>query len=276
MNILNPSISVHVDPSNPGQFFACCGLLELADRLWPGAEGYFAPRAFSGSSGDVSASAGAGWGAGDFHLICAGDVATLMRAIAQAPLALLDPEKESDSPVELAGPFSPSLRVDWWRDETGKGLKTWAGSMRGPRIAQAMQQALQDPRFHGPDMFQVGDVVYDENGKKAEPFYFDARRALNAHSQDVGFSLDGIEATTLAYPAVEFLCLVGLERARPVAEEGQWFRYSLWTRPIGVVLLAPAVAGLLPGISGPTYRFENAYRTSQRKHKAFRLAQRIS
>jgi hypothetical protein len=32
---------VAVDPTNPGQFFACCGLLELADRLWPGAEGWF-------------------------------------------------------------------------------------------------------------------------------------------------------------------------------------------------------------------------------------------
>lgn len=38
----NPSITVAVDPTNPGQFFACCGLLELADRLWPGAEGWFA------------------------------------------------------------------------------------------------------------------------------------------------------------------------------------------------------------------------------------------
>ena len=36
-----PSIRVKVDPTNPGQFFACCGLLELADRLWPGAEGWF-------------------------------------------------------------------------------------------------------------------------------------------------------------------------------------------------------------------------------------------
>ena len=36
------SITVAVDPTNPGQFFACCGLLELADRLWPGAEGWFA------------------------------------------------------------------------------------------------------------------------------------------------------------------------------------------------------------------------------------------
>ena len=38
----SPSITVTVDPTNPGQFFACCGLLELADRLWPGAEGWFA------------------------------------------------------------------------------------------------------------------------------------------------------------------------------------------------------------------------------------------
>ena len=34
-------IRVAVDPTNPGQFFACCGLLELANRLWPGAEGWF-------------------------------------------------------------------------------------------------------------------------------------------------------------------------------------------------------------------------------------------
>ena len=31
-----PSIAVSVDPTNPGQFFACCGLLELADRLRQG------------------------------------------------------------------------------------------------------------------------------------------------------------------------------------------------------------------------------------------------
>jgi len=30
-----PNITVNVDVTNPGQFFAYCGLLELADRLWP-------------------------------------------------------------------------------------------------------------------------------------------------------------------------------------------------------------------------------------------------
>jgi len=41
MNHPEPNITVNVDVTNPGQFFACCGLLELADRLWPGAEGWF-------------------------------------------------------------------------------------------------------------------------------------------------------------------------------------------------------------------------------------------
>ena len=36
-----PTITVDVDVTNPGQFFACCGLLGLADRLWPGVEGRF-------------------------------------------------------------------------------------------------------------------------------------------------------------------------------------------------------------------------------------------
>ena len=38
---MSEPIRITVDPTNPGQFFACCGLLELADRLWPGAEGWF-------------------------------------------------------------------------------------------------------------------------------------------------------------------------------------------------------------------------------------------
>ena len=49
-----PSIRVNVDPTNPGQFFACCGFLELADRLWRGAEGWFEePREFCIAAGGV-------------------------------------------------------------------------------------------------------------------------------------------------------------------------------------------------------------------------------
>ena len=46
MSLPQSTIKVAVDLSNPGQFFACCGLLELAHRLWPGAEGWFESGAF--------------------------------------------------------------------------------------------------------------------------------------------------------------------------------------------------------------------------------------
>ncbi len=46
MSNTEPNIQIPVDLTNPGQFFACCGLLELADRLWPGAEGWFEDRTF--------------------------------------------------------------------------------------------------------------------------------------------------------------------------------------------------------------------------------------
>ncbi len=41
MSALSANIVIPMDLGNPGQFFACCGLLELADRLWPGTEGRF-------------------------------------------------------------------------------------------------------------------------------------------------------------------------------------------------------------------------------------------
>jgi CRISPR-associated endonuclease/helicase Cas3 len=65
-----PTIHVTVDPANPGQFFACCGLLELADRLWPGAEAYFVDK--------------------EFRIVCNGELKDLIYAITSAELTQLD------------------------------------------------------------------------------------------------------------------------------------------------------------------------------------------
>ena len=52
MSAKQANITIPVDLTNPGQFFACCGLLELADRLWPGTEGWFDKREFCILTGD--------------------------------------------------------------------------------------------------------------------------------------------------------------------------------------------------------------------------------
>ncbi len=248
-----PSIRVNVDVTNPGQFFACCGLLELADRLWPAAEGWFESGSFL-----VTAKGGS--------------QAELLKAARSAASVQADPSDEYSSPVEFGLPFG--LLLDWWTDERagGRKLKVWAGRMASVRICRAMKSVLGDPAFHTEALFDRAMVVYDpdEPDKKVEPYSFDARRGANAQALDIGFMPDALQMTTAAYPAVEFLALVGLQRARPArTEAARVFDYFTWSAPLPVELIPVATAGLLGHVGATGYRFENAFRTDQKKHKSF-------
>ena len=246
-----PNISIEVDLTNPGQFFACCGLLELTDRLWPGSEGWF--------------------DANTFRILSDGTLDELLQAITATDLEQLDPNDHMASPIHLAEPFD--VRLDWWCDGFfgGKRLKVWAGSMRNVRIARAMQQAMvciPDPE----DLFDYATVVYDPDQpkKKVEPYYFDSRRGRNAQSLDIGFAPDSLNMTSAAYPAVEFLCLIGLQRYRPaLTKTRRVFRYHAWANPLPARVASAAACGNLLTSSTEIYRFENAFRTDQRRHKSF-------
>lgn len=251
MKVSEPNISVDVDLTNPGQFFACCGLLELADRLWPSVEGWFEHD--------------------QFHINSAGNLNALLRAISTTLVEALDPEDNMASPMRLPAPID--LRLDWWNDTTahGKRLKVWAGSMQSPRISRAMQHALADVPPTAT-ILNFATVVHDPHQpkKKVEPYYFDSRRGWNAKSLDIGFAPDSLKMTTLAHPATEFLCLVGLQRFRPAATNKQRvFDYHTWSEPLPPVLAALATCGKLKPFSLSAYRFENAFRTDQKKHKSF-------
>jgi CRISPR-associated protein Csb3 len=76
--------------------------------------------------------------------------------------------------------------------------------------------------------------------------------------------------TTEAHPAVEFLCLIGLQRFRPMpTEKPRVFDYYTWPFPLSARVAPLAVCGLLQQDGCRGFRFENAFRTDQRKHKAF-------
>ncbi len=234
-------------------------MLELTDRLWGGAEGWF-------EEGDYSIRP---LPSEDRTARSLGD---LVLAIAGASVLATDSEDDYSSPIQIPDPFN--LRLDWWNDHhTGGGrLKPWAGSMRGVRIARAMQNVLQWEELHISGLLDYSAVVYDraEPDKKVEPFYFDARRGASALPIDIGFSPDSLHMTNLAYPAVEFLCLVGLQRFRPQpTDTPRVFEYYTWTIPLGSSVAAFAASGLLKHNGGCGYRFEVAFRTDQRKHKAF-------
>jgi len=139
------------------------------------------------------------------------------------------------------------------------------------RIARAMQHAIHNL----PDskrLFDYAAVVYapDRPKKKVEPYYFDSRRGCNARSIDIGFAPDALKMKSAAFPAVELLCLIGLQRCRPFpTKQRRVFEYRVWQQPLPVNLASVAVVGALPGILCDVYQFECAFRTDQRKHKAF-------
>lgn len=269
-------IEVPVDVANPGHFFACCGLLELACRFYPGAEGWFEGGRFRiRSSGAASLS----------------DLLARLKStpVAEERQPVVEEQTEDDEkedarlqPLELV--FTPPvrLRLDWWTD---KAIKTWAGSMNARDIYVAMAAAI-DPLC--PDPLNDGRVVYDppvkgaesnksKKGKKREPFYFDARRGASARSLDVGFAPDALDMTTLAFPAVEALCFIGLQRFRPMpTDQPRVLEYFAWSLPLEAQVAPIAACGLLADRFRRGFRFENAFRTDQRKHKAFTPAVPLS
>ncbi|GAB4141195.1 MAG: type I-U CRISPR-associated protein Cas8c [Planctomycetaceae bacterium] len=251
MNHSAANITVKVDLTNPGQFFACCGLLELADRLWPGAEGWFEDA--------------------EFCVVSSGTWDDLLQQITNAELEQINPADDMSSPMRLPAPFR--LNLDWWTDEIagGKQLKVWAGSMRNVRIARAMQKAIVKAS-DAEQLFAYTAIVYDPDHKKkkVEPYYFDSRRGWNAQSLDIGFAPDSLKMTTMAYPAVEFLCLVGLQRFRPaMTKRRRVFDYFTWSKPLSATTAAAVANGMLRMPNAQAYRFENAFRTDQKKHKSF-------
>ena len=297
---------IRVDPTNPGQFFACCGLLELAHRLWSGAEGWFenedtsfivaAPESGEGFFSLIDRLAQVGL-SGELSPELAQERQQLeekRRRLKKEKKSLQKKDEERrkelgtllrEGMIEIAFPFE--LRLDWWKDDDDANPKTWAGTQQVLRIAQA---ALLDTiqAFKADEPFNLACVMRialnDANNKsrgkkktkeaKAEPFCFDSRHGANALPLDIGFSPNELGMESKAFPAVELLCLIGLQRCRPkLTAEPLVFEYFPWSTPLSILVAPAATCGFLGQKSG--YRFENAYRTDQRKHKGYLQATTI-
>lgn len=276
-----PAIRVRVDPTNPGQFFACCGLLELADRLWDGAEGWFDE-----------------WGS-NFLLsptgLCADSTAsTLIANVARCPLtntmtdaqvkrraelssmtkkrreedASLEREKKSldvlwrEAPIVFHEPFN--LRVDWFVDDRAEGdtFKTWAGQQSVLDIASGMKVTIETNEWiESPSE----DWLFKRANTDCLPFNFDSDLGSIGSDRDVGFSFDPLKTIKVqTRPLIELLAFVGLQRFRPIrSATANRYRFSLWFDP-----LVPEVAaayGLIESPNSRTFEFQLLYRTKYLK-----------
>ncbi len=263
------TISLRVDVFNPGQYFACCGFFELADKMIPGILAHFEQDEITNQ-----------WRFNLSQIDCIDNgnilsLRSLLEFITLAEITPLDPDDAPKSALNIGKPFN--MIVDWWRYESreiGK-LKTWAGQMNVCSIANDMKQALNAEINNHAKLIE--NIFYISSmANSGQPYYFDANYAVNAQAQDVGFSVDklnkgGINLKTVTSPAVELMSLVGLQRARPVLVcnakgKERLYRYIVWTKPIQISLILAAINGLIPG---NIQNFEFANPSRAKDYRAF-------
>jgi CRISPR-associated protein Csb3 len=277
MNYPTPTISVSVDLMNPGQFFACCGLLELASQASERAEAWFADGQFLIASNLSLA-----------DLIDRLQHSVVNNTMAQAEHARLDEltmltkkqrelisgadeEKKAlesrrrELPIVLTGGIS--MLVDWFTDDLAGGsrFKTWAGQQSVLDIARAMHKDVASARIADESAlwYSARDIGL--------PFYFDSDLGGLGSALDVGFSFNQLrEAETTrieetSRPALELLAFIGLQRFRPceIARKNR-FTYGVWRSPLPASIAAAACQAV--AFAGrQVYEFRLLYRTKYLK-----------
>jgi len=253
-----PNITLPVDLTNPGQFFACCGLLELADRLWPGAEGWF--------DDDV------------FHITCGHALVELLTVLADCivtntmtpaqldRLGILSELSEAQLRAVIGGEaektildglrrksaivFSGalSMTISWFQDRFIRGftLKTWAGQQSALTIASDMHAGLKHL------LPEVTDSPWLTLRKVGLPFNFDSDIGGQGSGLDIGFVFNALDKNSNTRinrgcrPILELLCFIGLQRFRPLElAGGDCFRYVAWAHPFSPLVAAVAASTML-------------------------------
>ncbi len=242
---ITPTMAINVNLRNPGQFYACCGLLELAHHLW-GTEacGWFDTTRFclhvsERSLDDVNRQ--------------------LMDLLRKMTFEATD-EKDRGSPIMVCVDSGQEYLLDWWANRVyWKGsLRTWAGQ------CTSLQLMTESHR----EGIKAEDVVsgFDLTAKMTSRLSVDPRASWTAI--DAGFSPNDQNFTVATFPFVEFLAAIGLQRNRPDPKgRGHWI-YTVWKTPLSSPL-SPTAKHILPSSQTVLCRFQ---RLPRGKYGYFTLA----
>lgn len=234
-----------VDPRNPGQVLACCGLLELLLRLEGPTPSMFQlaePAHFTIDADEQR-------------------VVEALDALARCPVRA--PEDDS---LSLGEPFH--LHLEWWLDRAA-GIpvpKTWAGGVRPRSFFPAYQRALRPREQKSSDWWDTL-VFLDSASPGLDPREF-------THSLDTGFSVYHARLNSSTFPYVQILALIGLQRFRPKPEQRGVFSYTLWDQPLLPLIASLTFAGQSPVGAGASYVFRLRSRDQENRYKAFSYAER--
>ena len=162
-------LKVNLDPCNPGQFYACCGLFEFAAA--------YSPRAMAHFVCDANLPRKAGF------VIAGPDLPELSTLLKSVRDLVCEPLKQTEPSVDpvcltIAG---RAFNLDWWLDEfrlDTTNLKCWAGQVTTRKLFEELP-ALIDPVAAAADPMLF-------RGMTKSKFGADPRSAWNA--LDFGYS----------------------------------------------------------------------------------------
>lgn len=256
---------IPVDLCNPGQVFACLGLMEAAEILIGPAEGAYQ---WSGretrvtfclavdgpadpvlevlrflSKAEVKALAPAGSG------LAAKEPGVATLTVEGNLFPCPRPDTPSALPARLVGADGVAIPLGHWADGPASGrdnLKFWAGA-GGYSGAALTRDALDLVRLGDNALAETARDPFALSAPQSSSFRFDWRRDYTA--LDVGFSPNEHGAIRMVgYPLVELLAAIGLEHARPQRPDPRdklSYRYAVSNARLPT-MLARAVLGGRP------------------------------
>lgn len=235
--------TVPVDVLNPGQVFACLGILEATEILLGGATAIFDWRNTVETT---------------FRIAAAGEVAPMERVIdfleeadiitrvpagsanfgrwksswgqepeidnPGLPFPFPDPTSPATLPILLRDKAGNEIALEYWGDSTKRdNVKFWAGAAGYPGAA-ILRDAL---KIVSGKMRQHGTNVFALSGAQTNSYRFDWRRDY-VPSQD-GFSPNkhNKNIQMVGFPLVEVLAAIGMTHARPKRRRKLEYQYGV-------------------------------------------------
>ena len=237
-------LRIQIDPCNPGQFYACCGLLELAELS--GRETL--SRFFTDEHRPREAAFGVESG-GDLFLELIVDAIRNAKFVSGA--SDKPPYNDSIAPAAVHI-FDHDVQLDWWLDEfhdRATALKCWAGQVTTHKLTQEL-----------PKLLSADEASLDASGFTSTRFGIDPRSAWVALNLGYSPNEQGQESRT--YPLVELLAAFGLQGFRPDGDRARGFRYALWLEPLPHIVARSASCEPWDGLPSARYRFRLGQRGS--------------
>lgn len=251
MSDASSPVKIKLDPRNPAQFFACCGLFQLVARKSAVVLAWFEHNPHMPREADFS-----------LHGIDYSNLSEILIALKISITTAIPNFTGDKAPVRLEMNGFATIELDWWLEpeRTEKSdIKLWAGRQTTlENLVKPMLDALPTA---------VDASILDFRVPMSGRFGLDPRSAWN--TLDHGSSPDAQGVNVYTYPVAEMLAAVGLQGFRPRQQARKHFMYSLWSSPLPLTVARAAAAGALPIARNFEFEFEVAKRSGSYSYFTF-------